>query len=151
MPPVNPNRLLPDEKLLADERLYAPNGRSYLHYQTDGNLVLRRLDGGLLWASNTMETVPGLAIMQLDGNFVVYDAAGTPRFQSGTTGRGGSYLQILNDFRIIVTRDREFESWTGEPTDLYCLTQILNNGSASLTTVYARSSIEAVRKADFCP
>jgi hypothetical protein len=38
-----------------------------------------------------------MAGMQGDGNFVVYDANGVPRWATGTAGHPGAYFNVRND------------------------------------------------------
>src|SRR5215208_92052 len=81
------NTLQPGDRLLAGESLTSAEGRYELAYQTDGNLVLYDgATGVALWWTGTVGEVPGEAVMQGDGNFVVYNAEGTPLWWSGTAG-----------------------------------------------------------------
>ena len=64
------------------------SGRYALAYQLDGNLVLTDTQvGAVLWASHT-GGIPGEAILQLDGNFVIYDKSGERVWSTGTSGTG---------------------------------------------------------------
>ena len=74
----------------------SPNGLYTLTYQTDGNLVLYS-PGGALWHTGTFGTCAGTAIMQGDGNFVVYDCGGTPLWHAGTLGNPGAYVSIQSE------------------------------------------------------
>jgi pimeloyl-ACP methyl ester carboxylesterase len=80
----------------------SPNQRFYLAYQSDGNLVLYRLDGVPIWATMTNGTDPGFVAMQGDGNFVIYDAAGLPIWHTNTWGNPGAYLTIHNDGNMAI-------------------------------------------------
>jgi hypothetical protein len=40
--------------------------------------------------------------MQLDGNLVVYDGSGTPRWASGTAGYDNAYLAVQDDGNVVV-------------------------------------------------
>jgi hypothetical protein len=88
--------LLPHQALAPNQSLRSPNGRAILVYQQDGNLVLY-FDSQPLWDSRTAGVSPGQAIMQGDGNFVVYDAAGAPAWASGTEGNGGASITVHDD------------------------------------------------------
>jgi hypothetical protein len=78
--------------ILPGESVVTPDGQIHLVYQYDGNLVLSN-NAGPVWHSNTWGTEPGRVVMQEDGNFVVYDAWGTPRWWSNSFRRG-SYLRL---------------------------------------------------------
>lgn len=45
---------------------------------------------------------PGQAIMQLDGNFVIYDAGGTDVYRSNTAGNPNAYLIVQNDGNVVI-------------------------------------------------
>jgi hypothetical protein len=42
------------------------------------------------------------AIMQADGNFVLYTSSGTPVWASNTAGNTGAYLNVQNDGNVVV-------------------------------------------------
>jgi hypothetical protein len=54
-----------------------------------------------LWASATYAP-GGEAAMQTDGNLVVYDASGTPRWSSGTPNYPGAGLFVQNDGNVVI-------------------------------------------------
>lgn len=85
------------------------NGNDYfwtLIYQTDGNLVLYQYDYGVTvatWASHTKGICTGRALLQTDGNFVIYDCNGTARWDSGTQGHGGDdTLDLQTDGNFVI-------------------------------------------------
>jgi hypothetical protein len=79
------DRLLPGQQLNINDRLVSPNGKVTLVMQGDGNLVLYRTDTGFaLWSTNTWGKPVTHAILQTDGNFVCYDAAGKAYWASNT-------------------------------------------------------------------
>ena len=59
-------------------------------------------DGVPLWQTHTDGTSPGRAVMQLDGNLVVYDGSGTPLWASGTAGYARAYLSVQDDGNVVV-------------------------------------------------
>ena len=77
------------------------DGRFTLTMQTDGNLVLYSL-GVPMWASGTDGAGGYVAIMQGDGNFVVYDDTSSPLFATGTDGHSGATLAIQDDGNTVV-------------------------------------------------
>ena len=95
-------------RLLADQSITSPSRRIRLVYGTDGNLALyddeeRRL----LWSTGTSGTPPGRAILELDGNLVVYDRDGAARWSSGTNGNRNARLVVQDDGNL------EILSWDG--------------------------------------
>jgi len=72
-----------------------------LQMQTDGNLVLRRPDGSVRWASGTRS--PGARLtMQTDGNLVMYSTGGRALWHTRTKGGGVERAMVLDDgtFRV---------------------------------------------------
>ena len=97
--------LAPGGRLLPGESLLSQNGRYRLLYQSDGNLVLYDLtEGGAPWATNTGALSASVANLQSDGNFVIYDRAGTPLWASGTGGQGAARLVVQTDGNIVLYR-----------------------------------------------
>jgi hypothetical protein len=93
--------LAPNEALGPNDFRTSPDGRFTLVYQGDGNLVLYQ-GGTPLWHTNTWGTSPGQAVMQGDGNFVVYNSSGTPLWSSGTDGNSGAFLSVQSDGNLVV-------------------------------------------------
>jgi hypothetical protein len=72
----------------------------YLRITNDGG---RMLKGEIaLWASNTVGSGADEAILQGDGNFVLYTSSGTPVWASNTAGNTGAYLSVQNDGNVVV-------------------------------------------------
>ena len=95
-----PDRLGPDERLVADQSIDSNNGRASLVMQSDGNLVLYEnipgTDRRAWWASNTFEA-GSTAVMQGDGNLVVSGPSGSPIWASHTEGHPGALFSIQDD------------------------------------------------------
>ena len=106
-----PDSLSPNQSLYANQSIRSGDGRFYLAYQADGNLVLYRSDGLPLWCTHTNGTSPGRTVMQLDGNLVVYDGTGTPIWASGTAGFGGSWLVMQNDGNLVIYTPASAPVW----------------------------------------
>jgi hypothetical protein len=71
--------------------------------QADGNLVLYRNDNSqALWASNTCGKPVTHAIMQGDGNFVLYDNTGKAYWATGTWTAPGSYVILQDDGNFVL-------------------------------------------------
>ena len=90
-----------DVTLLPGRHITSQNGVFMLIYQTDGNLVLYG-HGRALWASNTWWRGAGFAVMQGDGNLVVYDPNGTPVWASNTPGNPGCTLAVQDDGNVVI-------------------------------------------------
>lgn len=83
----------------------SPNGQYRLTLQTDGNLVLSEVGTGTsIWQTRTEGIPVNLAVMQADGNFVLYNGS-TPVWLSNTGGNPGASLFVDNsgELRIVST------------------------------------------------
>ena len=116
------------------------SGGSRLRVQNDGNLVLYTSAGKAVWATNTLvpsgtndnpvasATLRGpavmapnstltaphgayRAVMQSDGNFVVY-AGGTALWATGTYGHSGAHLALQSDNDLIVYSTTNAVLWS---------------------------------------
>ena len=107
------DRLYAGQALVPGGQLLSANGKYQLIYQTDGNLVGYTLSSGSVsapvpfWSSGAQNGSPGIAVMQADGNLVLYDAANHPYWASNTGGVGAppSYKLFVQDDRNIVIYD----------------------------------------------
>ena len=97
----SPHTLLPHQALAPDQALRSPNGRVVLNYQLDGNLVLY-FDGQPRWDSRTAGHAPGQAVMQADGNFVIYDGNGAAAWSSNTAGHEGTVVTVQDDGNCVL-------------------------------------------------
>ncbi|SMC17106.1 D-mannose binding lectin [Andreprevotia lacus DSM 23236] len=94
--------LLTNQFLAKEDYLLSQDQRHQLILQDDGNLVLYRLtDHRPIWASGTNGKAVSKAIMQQDGNFVIY---GYPDalWSSRTNGKPNSTLIVQNDGNVVV-------------------------------------------------
>src|SRR5262245_29685329 len=97
------DRLAPGDRLLPGDYLTSAGGRYWLVYQGDGNLVLYDgATGVALWWTGTVGDVPGQAVMQGDGNFVVYNAQGSPVWWTATEGNADAQLVVRDDANVVV-------------------------------------------------
>jgi hypothetical protein len=92
--------LLRDSSSCPGERLTSPGGTAYLIMQGDGNLCLY-VSSKFAWCSETI-SYGVRAVMQTDGNLVVYDGSGGARFDSVTENHPGSYLAVQDNGSIVV-------------------------------------------------
>jgi len=93
------------EKLNAGERWSSADGRVFLLLQGDGNLVLYGPSGSStlpLWSTQTYGD-DVWAVMQHDGNFVVYDGDSTALWNSESwTGDSGSTVKVQDDGKLVI-------------------------------------------------
>lgn len=90
-----------DQMIGTDRPLWSCDGRFFLAMQGDGNLVLYRNGGPALWSTQTNGTAGNKAVMQSDGNFVVYDPSHA-LFDTGTYGNSGAELVVQDDGNVVV-------------------------------------------------
>jgi len=100
-------------QLLPGASFRSAGGRFRLTYQTDGNLVLYDdRDRVPLWATRTGGTSPGQAILQTDGNFVVYDRGGAAVWSSGTPDNPNAYLMVQDDGNVVIYSANDQPLWS---------------------------------------
>lgn len=99
--PVPRTMLMAGQSLLQRQSIVSPSGRFRLTLQADGNMVLR--DGNVaIWSSATGSRNVFAAVMQDDGNFVLYDAWNRPIWASHTWRHPGAYLTLQADGNLVV-------------------------------------------------
>lgn len=110
--PIHGDQLLPNQGLLANQSIQSGNGAYKLTFQGDGNLVLYS-GGKAKWASNTNGESPQCAIMQSDGNFVVYNSSMQAKWTSNTRADAnlGSRLIIQNDGNLVIYNTSDQPIW----------------------------------------
>lgn len=92
-----------------DQKYYSPNRKTWLIFQTDGNLVLYH-NGRYVAQTKTYDhtPIPDSCIFQADGNFVLYKkgSPSRPVWNSQTWWYPGATLRINDDgyLRIVNTR-----------------------------------------------
>jgi hypothetical protein len=104
----------PCQQLNINGELVSSNGLVTLIMQGDGNLVLYRNDGGAppaIWATNTWNQPCNVAVMQSDGNFVVYDPSGRACWATGTWGHPGAYVVLQDDGNLVVYEKGGVSLW----------------------------------------
>ncbi len=101
--------LKPREQLGRAESLTSKNGRYMLKLQEDGNLVLYRLKKdktvhSALWSSGTNGQSAEKAVMQIDGNFVIYNYNKKAIWNSGTSDVENidAFLVLQNDGNLVM-------------------------------------------------
>ena len=93
--------LVAGETLVPGQYIWSNNGAYELVMQADGNLV--QYHGSATWASNTAGHPGAWAVMQGDGNFVIYPpGGGNALWSTGTAGDNGAYIANQGDGNIVV-------------------------------------------------
>ncbi|WP_375758788.1 hypothetical protein [Corallococcus exercitus] len=108
--PTGCGRMNANQGLGHGQRLYSCDGRFWLVMQSDGNLVLRQ-GAAALWHSQTHGTSAVGAVMQGDGNFVIYTSAPRALWHSRTHGYDGAYLSVQNDGNVVIRTSRGGAIW----------------------------------------
>jgi hypothetical protein len=108
----DPAYLRPGETLRRGDVRYSANGDYRLEFQADGNLVLHPRSGPAVWSSGTAGRNGDQAVMQTDGNLVVY-AGSSPLWHTNTDGNPGALLRITNTGRLRVAGPTNSTLWQG--------------------------------------
>ncbi len=99
--PPSVDYLAPGCKLAIGESLTSENGQSQLTMQVNGELALFNVtDGRQTWSSMTMGSPASYALMQTDGNLVLYNNQQLIIWSSNTAGNPGAYLVIENNGKM---------------------------------------------------
>jgi hypothetical protein len=77
------------------------SGYTVLRLQQDGNLVVYT-DGKPAYEAPGAYPNGNTAIMQDDGNFVLYNVSNQPLWASNTAGNPGAYLAVQEDGNVVV-------------------------------------------------
>ena len=96
------NTLAKDQTLHPGENLHTSGGQFELWMQADGNLVLYRGDGAVVWATYTQGNPGSSLIMQGDGNLVIYRPDGTPIWDAGTWGTAADRLVLYDNGDLVL-------------------------------------------------
>jgi hypothetical protein len=100
------------QQLLPGSVLRACDGRTYLTFQRDGNLVAYRSNGSVLWSSGTQGWGGYTVLMQADGNLVMYRLADEyPLWQTGTAAYPGARFDVQNDGNSVVYDTGNHARW----------------------------------------
>jgi len=116
------SRLNPGEMLNRGERLTSPSNRFFLQMQYDGNLVLYLAPKLPLWASCTDNTSANRAVMQNDGNFVIYGDSNRVHWALSWLSPSvvlsiGSFIQVQDDANLVIYRSDISPVWATHTRD----------------------------------
>lgn len=119
--------------LTAGQTVYSDNGKYAGFMQGDGNFVVYRLsDMTALWSTQTSGHSGSFIQMQYDGNFVLYDSASRPLWNSQTHGSGAGqpYFTVSNVGQALVLSNIPvWATWTMDGTQQTTPPVIFPNGS----------------------
>src|SRR4051794_22416389 len=91
-----------NQSLEKNDYLLSPSHRYQLILQDDGNLVIYDRDGhSATWASDTNGQAVSHAVMQSDGNFVIYGFP-NPIWATDTDGSGNAYVTLQDDGNLVI-------------------------------------------------
>lgn len=93
--------LSPGYEFRRNSKVFSSNRNFYLAFQNDGNLVLARNNGEVIWAAGT-DNKGSRAQFQDDGNLVVYDSYNKAVWSSNSSGKGATKLDIQNDGNLVI-------------------------------------------------
>nr|WP_295863780.1 hypothetical protein [uncultured Chitinophaga sp.] len=108
------DRLLPGQSLPVGGTLTAPNGKTTLILQGDGNLVLYRTGNIPRWASNTDGRQVDILEMQEDGNLVMYGPGHSYVWDSGTDRHYGAWLILQDDGNLVIYDANGHALWSSD-------------------------------------
>lgn len=105
--------LYPGQVLVPGQHLRAGGCYNVLAMQPDGNLVARNNGpgGNAIWSSETDGSGAAYAIMQTDGNLVLYRNNGVAVWSTHTAGFPGSLAVIQDDGNFVVYAPGGFAIW----------------------------------------
>lgn len=101
------------QSMTPGQRLDSANASYRFAFQTDGNLVLRRVsDSHVLWASATNGKGGTRLTMQSDGNLVLYTSTNAAVWSSKSAGSGGNRATVENDGNFAVFNASNVRVWS---------------------------------------
>ena len=109
--PTECGQMGPNQGLRQPQSLYSCDGRFRLSIQDDGKLVLDKT-GQVLWSSPASVTAAAAAVMQADGNFVLYDASSMPLWYSDTAGSAGAVIRLQDDGNLVIYAKDDSVLWS---------------------------------------
>ena len=113
--------LAPPDELKIGDSLTSSNGRYQLRLQSDGNLVIYDVqDHGhdvAIWSSGTNGQAVSKALMQDDGNFVIYGYPTAqkplnPLWATNTADEPDAFLVLQDDGSLIIVRQIREALWS---------------------------------------
>ena len=120
----------------SDKKLHSPNGKYYLIFQTDGNLVIYTDKNSATWSSGTSGNSSAVLVLQKDGNLVIYKdkTFNSAIWSSQTFGRTNSGMFLTVDDNGIAVLYNEAPNYKPIWT---------SNGLSNYSNPYSSVSIES--------
>ena len=129
------------QKLLPGERITSTNGDYYLIMQNDGNLVLYKKVGSgkeALWSSKTTGKPSARAVMQWDGNFVIYSNTSGALWSSNTHVNNPAKLVMQNDGNLVIYKTDGTAIWSTKTTQEICRTEYVDHWGGVVVDGYTQ-------------
>ncbi len=106
---IGSNTLFVGQSLNGGQCIVSNSGQYLLYMSTDGNFYIYDNAHNIgTWGPGTQGHPGAFALMQADGNFVVYATNGAALWNSATYGSGANSVRIEDDGRIIIYKP----AWT---------------------------------------
>jgi hypothetical protein len=108
-------RLLPGQVLVGKNSLQSENGEYALLAQGDGKLVIVAKAGNTVWtrdAKYKSDKVPPYAVMQKDGNFVMYTHLGAGwDTATNSSANEGAYAVVTDEGKLLIKNKSDVQIW----------------------------------------
>lgn len=106
-------------------------------------MIVRLADKTVVWKAGAGQSAPGRVVLQEDGNFVVYDAKGQPRWASGTDRESATELRLTGEgeLRLLGTRHispRRLAHPLASPSRLSSRIHVVTGGVSALRAYLVR-------------
>jgi hypothetical protein len=105
VPPLGADNMLQEnQQLKLGQNILSPDKNSTLWLHYNGNLILA-VDNNPVWSSGTANKGVVRAVMQSDGNLVLYNSNGQAVWAAATNGPGATRLVMQHDGNLVMQRD----------------------------------------------
>lgn len=141
--PPNPTNITlgAGDLLHKDDYLSSSDGQSVLTLQRDGNFAFYD-NFKLAWETGVLGRIADRAIMQTDGNLVVYDSSNRALWNSVTDGNPGAHLAMQTDGNVAILGLAGAVLWaTHTLHDTNHLNYVLSTGVGGIARLYPGQSI----------
>ena len=114
------NSITAESMLHKGESRTSPNGVYKLVLQTDGNVVLYKVESAI-WKTNTSGQDIDAFKVKNDGNIVAYATGGNPKWSSGSNGKGdnSTVLVVQDDGNLVLYKNGSDVIWSSGTNNVY--------------------------------